>query len=394
MRVHREPGNAEIFDLFKKNDGSPTALAKRLEKNGKDLSKYKRWQVRWTGYDSKQKAESFKKQADAKRFKNEITAQFQRGEYIDRTLSQATVESIYERWEPTTSGLSAKTRYDRKGSWERNVKPRWGSVEVGSIRKTDIQQWVAEMYDDGNGLGSSSISRALEVLRLTLQFALDDGRIRVNPAAGVGSPRPVKAECEYLTVEQAETLANAITERYKTLIRVFTYCGLRWGEATALRAKDIDLERKRLKVVKAFSYPGGKRVEKDAKTHEKRTVPYPALMEEDLKKLIEGKSPNDRVFLTETGSIINPSNFRNREYVPAKKAAAEILEAPFPNVRVHDLRHTAASLAVKSGANVKAVQRMLGHKSAKMTLDTYADLFDDDLDEVAEKMHLLILDSK
>ena len=52
----------------------------------------------------------------------------------------------------------------------------------------------------------------------------------------------------------------------------------------------------------------------------------------------------------------------------------------------HDLRHTAASLAVSSGANVKAVQRMLGHKSAAMTLDTYADLFEDDLDAVAERI--------
>ena len=53
----------------------------------------------------------------------------------------------------------------------------------------------------------------------------------------------------------------------------------------------------------------------------------------------------------------------------------------------HDLRHTAASLAVSAGANVKAVQRMLGHKSAAMTLDTYADLFDDDLADVAERMN-------
>lgn len=54
---------------------------------------------------------------------------------------------------------------------------------------------------------------------------------------------------------------------------------------------------------------------------------------------------------------------------------------------LHDLRHTAASLAISSGANVKAVQRMLGHASAAMTLDLYADLFDDDLDDVAMRLH-------
>ncbi len=59
----------------------------------------------------------------------------------------------------------------------------------------------------------------------------------------------------------------------------------------------------------------------------------------------------------------------------------------------HDLRHTAASIAVSSGANVKALQRMLGHKSAAMTLDVYADLFDDDLDAVSESMNRLLIDA-
>lgn len=61
-------------------------------------------------------------------------------------------------------------------------------------------------------------------------------------------------------------------------------------------------------------------------------------------------------------------------------------DALFPRVTPHDLRHTAASLAISAGANVKAVQRMLGHASAAMTLDTYSDLFDDDLDGVADAL--------
>ena len=60
---------------------------------------------------------------------------------------------------------------------------------------------------------------------------------------------------------------------------------------------------------------------------------------------------------------------------------------------IHDLRHTAASLMVKSGANVKAIQRQLGHTSAAMTLDVYADLFDEDLDSVGESMNELLLQS-
>lgn len=67
-------------------------------------------------------------------------------------------------------------------------------------------------------------------------------------------------------------------------------------------------------------------------------------------------------------------------------ARAQLVDAGFPRVTIHDLRHTAASLAISAGANPKAVQRMLGHASAAMTLDTYADLFEDDLDAVSERI--------
>ena len=72
---------------------------------------------------------------------------------------------------------------------------------------------------------------------------------------------------------------------------------------------------------------------------------------------------------------------------------AQKIDPTLPRITPHDLRHTAASLAISAGANVKAVQRMLGHASASMTLDTYADLFDDDLDAVAVALNHQALNS-
>ena len=68
-------------------------------------------------------------------------------------------------------------------------------------------------------------------------------------------------------------------------------------------------------------------------------------------------------------------------------SCSQALDPTFPRISPHDLRHTAASLAISTGANVKAVQRMLGHASAALTLDTYADLFDEDLDVVAQRLN-------
>jgi integrase len=97
-----------------------------------------------------------------------------------------------------------------------------------------------------------------------------------------------------------------------------------------------------------------------------------------LSEHIRGRGPGDLVFTTATGARLRNSNFHDQCWDEA------VARCGLSGLRVHDLRHTAASLAVAAGANVKAVQRMLGHASAAMTLDVYAGLFNDDLDEVAE----------
>lgn len=98
-----------------------------------------------------------------------------------------------------------------------------------------------------------------------------------------------------------------------------------------------------------------------------------------------GKHGNDALFTSWQGQPLRNNNFRHRVFDPTLKAVRA--EHPgFPIITPHDLRHTAASLAVSAGANVKAVQRMLGHASAAMTLDVYADLFDEDLSAVSDAL--------
>jgi integrase len=91
------------------------------------------------------------------------------------------------------------------------------------------------------------------------------------------------------------------------------------------------------------------------------------------------------VFVGADGGVLRAGNFRNRVFNAAVARCIE-KDDTFPRLTPHDLRHTAASLAVSAGANIKSVQRMLGHASAAMTLDVYADLFDDDLDDVANAL--------
>jgi integrase len=95
------------------------------------------------------------------------------------------------------------------------------------------------------------------------------------------------------------------------------------------------------------------------------------------------------VFANARGGVLMGTNYRTRVFGPAVQKCQKADET-FPRITPHSLRHTAASLAVSAGANVKAVQRMLGHAKASMTLDVYADLFDDDLDVVADQLDTAI----
>jgi integrase len=147
----------------------------------------------------------------------------------------------------------------------------------------------------------------------------------------------------------------------------------------ALRVRRIDLLRARIEV--AESMPDQTTEPELPKNHKRRTVPIPRFIVDELAPFLASKSPSDLVFTNSAGGVLDNTNFRRNVYSPAVRSVG------LDPLTVHDLRHTTASLAVSAGANVKAVQRLLGHESAAVTLNIYAALFDDDLDRVAVRLN-------
>jgi integrase len=221
--------------------------------------------------------------------------------------------------------------------------------------------------------------RAHGILAGILDAAVKDRRISSNPARGVVLPRKPKKRHVYLTHKQVENLASQ-SRQHGTLVRVLAYTGLRWGEAVALKVENVDLTRRRLQVDENAVTVGGEIIVGTPKSHKRRSVPMPRFLVEPMRQLMAGKASNELVFGDGFGHQRRPDQ-RGGWFVGAKKRSG----LP-PDLTIHDLRHTAASLAIASGANVKAVQRMLGHASAAMTLDVYADLFEDDLDAVSDAL--------
>ncbi len=147
-----------------------------------------------------------------------------------------------------------------------------------------------------------------------------------------------------------------------------------------MRVRHVDLVKRRLQVVESVTEVRGHAVFGSTKTHAVRSVGIPLLLCDGLVARVQNQPDDAFVFPAPRGGVLRLRNWRRDVFDPAARTAG--LDGLTP----HDLRRTAASLAIAAGANVKAVQRMLGHASASMTLDVYSGLFDDDLDGVAERL--------
>ena len=281
--------------------------------------------------------------------------------------------------------LARKAAASRRSVWNSRVEPQWGNVLIAEVRSSAIRGWVAAMVAEGAGV--PIIENAFGVLRQVLGEAVEDNRLARNPCDGVKLPKRKHADRGYLSHEQVAALASQV-ERNPEVVRFLAYTGLRWGEMAALRVQDFDMLRRRVNVSRSVTESGGLQWS-TPKSWERRSVPFPTAFAEELAALMTGKGRDDLVFTDQRGGVLRNSNWRARVFRPAV-ARCRDTDDTFPTITPHDLRHTAASLAGSVRANVKAVQRMLGHAKASMTLDIYADLFDEDLDEVADRLNAAI----
>ena len=340
-----------------------------------------KWLARWRDPAGRQHKKSFRRKIDAQRWLDQMQAEMHRGQYIDPAGAKLRVGTFAESWAAGLGHLKPSTRERYRGIVRKHIVPTWGTWPLGSVAHSDVATWLAELSN--LGLRPGTVRQVHRVLSLILDAAVQDGRIGRNPAAGVRLPRQVRSEPRFLTADEVAKLAAAAGPSGLTVL-VLSFTGLRFGELAALKVKRVDFERRRLSVVESVTEVGGRSEWSTPKTHETRSVPVPRSLVELLRVACEGKTGDDVVFSAPGGGPLRLGNWRHRVFDPACAAVGLVGVTP------HDLRHTAASLAIAAGANVKAVQRMLGHASAAMTLDIYAGLFGDDLDGVADALDDLV----
>lgn len=324
----------------------------------------KRWRVRYRKPDKTQTDKrGFKTKREAETYLATVTVKKSTGDYIDPALSRVTVGDLAQQWLDGKKGIKPSAYAELPRAWRLHVEPIWGHRELRSILPSEIQTWVTQLGQppapEQKGKSASVVLRALGVLAGILDMAVDDRRITRNPARGLKTlPKKSKKKLErvYLTHDQLHTLATEA--KHSTLVLVLGYTGLRWGEATALRVRHVNMLRRRLHVIENAVQVNGVTTLGEPKDWEQRSVPFPAFLSKPITELMRGKGPNDLLF-GNGKTHMKPPRFGDG-WLDNAITRLKAQNPAFPRVTAHDLRHTAASLAVAAGANVKALQAMRG----------------------------------
>jgi integrase len=269
------------------------------------------------------------------------------------------------------------------GVWRNYIAPRFGRRPVASITAAEVSAWLGDLLR--RGLARSTVTRALATLRSLLSFAVADGRVTVNVAAAAKAPTGGQArrEGKFLDLEEVAALAAACRGRYGELVYVLAFQGLRWGELAGLQVADrVMVPGRGLRLSRAVlaSNGGGALYVDTLKNKRARTVPLVPAVVPIVDRWSIGKGSSEWLFAAPEGGPLRETNWKRS--VGWYQAKAKIGR---PELRVHDLRHTAASSWLGAGADPKVVQRVLGHASAAMTMDLYGHLIDRNLWDAADR---------
>jgi integrase len=278
--------------------------------------------------------------------------------------------------------LRPRTRQHYESMLERLILPGLGDAKIVTLTPAKIRQWHTALGD----AHPTRNAHTYALLHAICSTAVQDEVLDANPCrirAAMQTKR--KRDVDVLTPAQVDRLASEMPARLRASVQLAAWCGLRWGETSELRRKDVSKDCGTLRVRRAVTYRKGKSTVGEPKTAAGvRDVAVPPhirpIMKAHLKNHVNS-DPESLLFPTETGIHMHGDNYRT----PWEKARAAIGK---PNLRVHDLRHVGAVLAAQSGATTAELMHRLGHTTAEMAL-RYQHVAEGRDAEIAERLSKL-----
>jgi integrase len=323
----------------------------------------------------------FERKADAVAWDQDQRRRLRLGEWIDPRRGQVPLSLVAADWLGSRSSVKRRTRESDESAWRNYIGPRFGNWPVASITAAELSGWVGLLV--ARGLAPSTATRALATLRSILAFAVADARVQHNVAASVRKPTSghARREGQALTLGELAKLTEACQGRYRDVVPALALAGLRWGELAGLQVGDlvsVPGPGMRLRRAVLAGGGGGALYVDTLKNNRARTVPLVVDLVPIVNRWSAGKTPDSWLFDAPGRGPLRESNWKRSVGWSAATAAAGL-----QGFRVHDLRHTAASVWLGAGADPKVVQRVLGHATASMTMDLYGHLVDANLWQAA-----------
>lgn len=323
----------------------------------------------------KQTSETFTTHAEARRFTQLLEAlgpqgaldQLYAGEQADAvpTLDAVAADHIAH-----LTGVEGGTRKTYQRLWDRTWGPRLGFLPVNHLTRDLIARAVNDL---ARTYSRKSLENQRGLLSAVAQRAVDHGWLTKNHARGMRLPRGQegdRVEMRILTPEEFADVLGRVPDHYRPFVRFLYGTGCRWGEAVALQVQDVALPNVRIRRALKWSPDNDRHVGPTKTSKSNRTVVVGGVMLEDLRAACAGKAGDELVFTAVRGGAVLHRSFWSRVWVPAVQHLA-------PRPRIHDLRHSHASVLLAAGVPVHVVRARLGHESIQTTVDTYSHLLPD-----------------
>lgn len=317
---------------------------------------------------------------------NELVSQKDRGVFV--VPKKVTIADYLNQWiKDYSPNLSPSTAQGYRHIIDHHLIPVIGKLQMTQLKGDRIQRYITDKLANGRqdkvgGLSSSTVRHHCVCLHTALGQAVKQGLLMSNPVNAVTLPRPTRTEMHTMNETDIHiVLEYAKDEKYNLYYALFyllIFTGLRRSEALALRWQDIDLNLKKLSVSRSLHHTkGGGIIFRQPKTEKSRRLislspsTVNVLQEHRQVQLKQRQSLNLTI---EVDSLVF-CNWDNKPLLP--NTVSHVWEklskrAGLKNIRLHDCRHTTASIYLKAGVHIKVVQEMLGHSSITTTMDTYS----------------------
>ena len=274
--------------------------------------------------------------------------------------------------------LREHTMRTKKYIVELKILPYFGNKRVNDITAADIRQWQNELIK--MGYSPTYLKTINNQLSAIFNYAVRYYDLKSNPCAKAGSMGKSKAEeMDFWTGEEFRKFIDSVMNKRLSYMAFMTlyWTGMRMGELLALNPKDVDLEKRTISITKSYQRLGKKDVITPPKTPKsKRVITIPEFLAADIKDYIDSLyelRENDRLFPI-------------TKYYLEHEMQRGIKESGVKRIRVHDLRHSHASMLIELGFSPLEIANRLGHEKVETTLNTYAHLYPNKQTKLAERL--------